>query len=600
MKKLFRNALLVLASFAAVGCANDVDENLVPEQGGEMVTVLLEVGGETRTSLTSDLNVNWSMTDQLRIEYAIEGANNGIAEAATVVSCEGNKATFEIKLPAGFEDKALYAVYPYSTSAYGGWGTQVYNIALPTNQPFVDGGFADGVNVSAAVMNWTGTGYAAKFVNMGGLIRIPVSGDVKIKGVKISALGGESMSGNGTLYNISEEGCAWDGVDTSKGNPNYINLTMSSVVDLATEKTLVFVAPAQTYAGGFAIEFTAEDDAVYVLNLTDSKELARAGVVDLAAVTLTSDNFAGALDVNLRGTYKTKKIDSQWKRADAEKAMANTIMTAEDAGFQPEVAPKLGQKYGVIYEDNGWNNMVLYFDVATTPNAEGMYDLINLQDRASSATGGGGYDQITHNASYYDPNTGFVYFDFIRAAYQSPGYNNVELPEGHVAGYGYSYMFYVGTMPSHAMVGNYTVTYETSQFAATPLSSVAKHIGTTIFDANTNPDAASDPVTNTAFGSPKDGQEFKLRYWWNMSIYFDLSTKTNADGTIDIVNLIDRELGYDEITHNGSYYNPATGEVLIDFVIKASSAPGVKADTAPEEPYTLPGYAVCARLTPAE
>ena len=56
MKKLFRNALLVLASFAAVGCANDVDENLAPEQKGEMVTVLLEVGGDaTRTTLGDDL-----------------------------------------------------------------------------------------------------------------------------------------------------------------------------------------------------------------------------------------------------------------------------------------------------------------------------------------------------------------------------------------------------------------------------------------------------------------------------------------------------------------------------------------------------------------
>ena len=119
MKKLFRNALLVLASVAAVGCANDVDENLVPEQGGEMVSVLLEVGGETRTSLGSDLSVNWSMSDQLRVEYAIEGTNNGIAEPATVVSCEGNKATFEIKLPADKADKALYAIYPYSSSQYG-------------------------------------------------------------------------------------------------------------------------------------------------------------------------------------------------------------------------------------------------------------------------------------------------------------------------------------------------------------------------------------------------------------------------------------------------------------------------------------------------
>ena len=589
MKKLFRNALMVLASVAAVGCANDIDENLAPEQG-EMVTVLLEVGGDTRTSLGSDLSVNWSMSDQLRVEYEIEGANNGIAEPATVVSCEGNKATFEIKLPADKADKALYAIYPYSSSQYGGWGTSLYNVTLPTEQAFVNGGFAEGVNVSAAVMNWTGKGYAAKFVNMGGLIRVPVSGDVKLKGVKITALNGEKMSGVGTLYNVDEEGCAWDGIGADKSNPNYIKIVSNELIDIATEKTFVFVAPAQTYSGGFALEFTAEDDAVYVLNLTDSKELARAGVVDLAAVTLSKSNFTGALEVNLRGTYKTDKQTSQWNRADAKKAMGKTIMTAEDAGFAPEeVMPKDGQKYGVIYEDNGYNNMVLYFDVATAPNANGMYDLINLQDRASAATGGAGYDTITHNASYYDPATGNIFFDFIIGGWWAPGGGGGEplQNEGDVAGWGYTWLFYTGEFAKHPIVGEYTVEAGESAVAcARPSHSM----NTTIYDASYE-----------LFGSPAGGQKFCVNYnssWSEGLLYFDIAGKANANGTYNLINLIDRAGGFDQVTDKGSWYNPTTGAVHFEFIILGWSTPGGGGGGEVAEGDEA-GYLYCFDYTPA-
>ena len=152
MKKLFRNALLVLAGVAAVGCTNDVAENIAPEQKGEMVTVLLEVGGDTRTTLAEDLSVNWNENDQIRVEYDDADGNYGIAEPATIVSCEGNKATFAITLPAGFEDKALYAIYPYWAGGWGGWNDQIYSAYIKSEQPFVDGSFANGSNLSVAVM----------------------------------------------------------------------------------------------------------------------------------------------------------------------------------------------------------------------------------------------------------------------------------------------------------------------------------------------------------------------------------------------------------------------------------------------------------------
>lgn len=586
MKNIFKVALLALFGAAAVSCTNDFDQTVTPEQ--EMTTVYFTTGKDaTRTTLDKNLNVLWSDSDQLRVYY---GDSYTIADPATITENNGTDATFKFTLPVGSEDKALYVAYPYWAGGYTGYSGQLYGVPIAATQPMVNGGFADNVNTSVCKLNWTGSEYTGRMVNVGGIIAVKVTGDVNITKAVLTSADGKVMAGTGTAYNISESGCSWDG-HYSSSNPTAITLNATTPLNCAEGVELMFVACANDFSGGFSLAITSDTNKTVQYDLAGG-ELARARILDLAPVTLNPTDYAGTI-INLRGTYKTKKIASKWNRADATKAMGNTIMTAEDAGFQPEAAPKLGQKYGVIYEVNDYNNNVLYFDVATELNAEGMYDLINLQDRASSSTGGGGYDQITHNASYYDPNTGNIYFDFIRKGYWGPGGGggNALENEGDEAGYGYSWVFYTGTMPSHKIVTTtYNITYPTSKFNAYNRYS-SGHIGKVIYDVN----------TDAEFGSPKDSQEFKMDYLYGMDIYFDLSLRKNSEGNYDIINLIDREAGTDKISQNASYYNPTTGEVYIDFVIEANNAPGCNGGDALETTdYTVAGYAFCALLTPAE
>ena len=72
----------------------------------------------------------------------------------------------------------------------------------------------------------------------------------------------------------------------------------------------------------------------------------------------------------------------------------------------------------------------------------------------------------------------------------------------------------------------------------------------------------------------------------------------NADGTINIINLLDRAAGYDQITQNGSWYNPTTGVVHFDFIILGWSAPGGGGGAAVEEGNEA-GYLYCYDFTPA-
>lgn len=602
MKNIFKVALLALFGAAAVSCTNDFDQTVTPETPEqEMTTVYFTTGKDaTRTTLDKNLNVLWSDSDQLRVLY---GDSYTIADPAIITENNGTDATFKFTLPVGSEDKAIYVAYPYWAGGYTGFNGELYGVPIAATQPMVNGGFADNVNTSVCKLNWTGSEYTGRMVNVGGIIAVKVTGDVNITKAVLTSADGKVMAGTGTAYYISESGCSWDG-HYSSSNPTAITLNATTALNCAEGVELMFVACANDFSGGFSLAITSDTNKTVQYDLAGG-ELARARILDLAPVTLNPTDYAGKV-INLRGTYKTKKIASKWPRADAKYSMGTTIMTAEDTGFIPannatnpdanSVAPKDGQKYAVVYEKNPWNdNMVLYFDVASEPNANGMYDLINLQDRAGKAGAasvqGGGYDPITHNASYYDPNTGNIYFDFIRKGIGSPG-NGASLEmEGDEVGYGYSWVFYTGTMPSHKIVTTtYNITFPTSKFNAYNRYS-SGHIGKVIYDVN----------TDAEFGSPKDSQEFKMDYLYGMDIYFDLSLRKNSEGNYDIINLIDREAGTDKISQNASYYNPTTGEVYIDFVIEANNAPGCNGGDALEDTdYTVAGYAFCALLTPAE
>ena len=582
MKKLFRIALFVLATIAAVGCTNDMDQTIAPEQ--DMVTVYFTTGKDaTRTTLDKNLNVLWSDSDQLRVLY---GDSYTVADPATITENNGTDATFAFNLPAGSEDKAIYAVYPYYAGGYGGWNGSVYNVPIADVQPMVNGGFADNVNTSVCKLTWTGTEYTGRMVNVGGIIAVKVTGDVNITKAVLTSKDDKVMAGSGSAYNINESGCGWDGSQSHSSayssNSRSITLNAATALNCADGVELMFVACPNDFSGGFTLTLTDDNDATAEYDFAGG-ELARARILDLEAKTISAAEFGAAPSHPIVGEYVTaERVASQWACTPAGSNFTKTIFDSKNDRFG---SPSGGQQFAIGYHHSYTDN-ILYFDLATEANGDGTINLVNLQDRAS------GGDKVSHNASYYDPATGNVHFEFIILGWWSPGGGgNPTLGEGYNTP-GEVYCFnLLKEIPSHKIVTtSYNITFPASKFNAFNCYS-SGHIGKVIYDAN----------TDAEFGSPKSGQEFKMDYLYGMDIYFDLSLDKNSEGNYDIVNLIDREAGIDKISQNASYYNPTTGEVYIDFVIEANGAPGCSSGDALETTdYTVAGYAFCALLTPAE
>lgn len=576
MKKLFRIALFVLATIAAVGCTNDMDQTIAPEQ--DMVTVYFTTGKDaTRTTLDKNLNVLWSDSDQLRIEYNDGDGNYGIAPAATIVENNGTDATFAINLPAGFEDKAVYAAYPYWAGGWGGYNNQLYGVPIADVQPMVNGGFGDNVNTSVCKLTWTGTEYTGRMVNVGGIIAVKVTGDVNITKAVLTSKDGKVMAGTGTAYNISESGCSWDG-HYSSSNPTAITLNATTALNCAEGVELMFVACANDFSGGFTLTLTDDNDATAEYDFAGG-ELARARILDLEAKTISAAEFGAAPSHPIVAEYKyCTKATSQWACTPSGRTFTKTIFDNKDPKFG---SPSGGQQFAIGY-DAVWTDGIIYFDLATEANANGTFNLVNLQDRAS------GGDEITHNASYYDPANQKVHFEFVLKEYWAPGVHGGELSAGYdIPGYVFCYDLTM-TLPSHPIVGEYTIAEGTSAFkAARP----GHQMNTTIYDAN-----------YANFGSPKNGQKFCVNYnsgWGDGLLYFDIAAEANADGTYNLINLIDRAGALDQIPNNASWYNPTTGQVHFDFIILGWSAPGGGGGGDVAEG-NVAGYLYCYDYTPAE
>lgn len=580
MKKLFRIALFVLATIAAVGCTNDMDQTIAPEQ--DMVTVYFTTGKDaTRTTLDKNLNVLWSDSDQLRIEYNDGDGNYGIAPAATIVENNGTDATFAINLPAGFEDKAVYAAYPYWAGGWGGYNNQLYGVPIADVQPMVNGGFGDNVNTSVCKLTWTGTEYTGRMVNVGGIIAVKVTGDVNIAKAVLTSKDGKVMAGTGTAYNISESGCSWDGHYTAS-NPKEITLNATTALNCAEGVELMFVACPNDFSGGFTLTLTDDNDATAEYDFAGG-ELARARILDLEAKTISAAEFGAVPSHPIVGEYVTaERVASQWACTPAGSNFTKTIFDSKNDRFG---SPSGGQQFAIGYHHSYTDN-ILYFDLATEANADGTINLINLQDRAS------GGDQVSHNASYYDPATGNVHFEFIILGWWSPGGGGNPTLGADYDTPGEVYCFnLLKEIPSHPIVGEYNVAVATSQWARRDKSS---DFNTTIYDSN-----------YANFGTPADGQKFCVNYrkgWDAGLLYFDLAETANADGTINIINVKDRAAtgDGDQVTHSASWYNPSTGVVHFDFIILGYWGPGGGGGAALDNEGDVAGEGYCVDMTPAE
>lgn len=278
-----------------VGCTNteEFDEPINNPDANQHTSIYAgfeEEESESRTFLRMDgKKIYWHNGDaiayfaqQIRAQYRYSGLDG---ETSAKMDMVGQPTT---------QSRIVFthALYPYDANAMCQHVNNEDRISttFPAEQQYGVNSFGKGANVMVAVGE---TPYGADqnlhFRSVCGFFVIRLHGvGVKVKSLKLTALGGEKIAGPATIVaagktapvtTMSDEGVSTITLNCYN-NGNYV--TLSSDANSPTE--FWFALPPTTLAGGVKIEVTDSEERLFVQQTTKSIQIQRNTVQPMAAV----------------------------------------------------------------------------------------------------------------------------------------------------------------------------------------------------------------------------------------------------------------------------------------------------------------------------
>ncbi len=342
---------------------------------------------DTKTMLTSDLNVHWQEGDKIKIGFESWGQHLGMM---TNISMTGKNATFEGTIPSEIlTNKTVSVIYPYqepTTIKSGQSGMS--NVMVPYKQTLSPGTFDPNANISIATIDMT-SDQALHFKNVTGLLEFRLKGTEKIRKVEIKtpnlghelgAVSSQAAIDNGNGFEVTYERDDY-GLIKTISNINYpsaaqtsrtITLTSENDIQLTdmAQKFYAAVMPygdAKTIDGNndYIVSVTREDGSVFeeTVNLGD-KGVRSGKITRMGEFTVNANPpVPGTVYVTWTGTYTANSPRFAayfWDKADNYAWVDGDIVAVGDWGAQVYSYATPGPEY---------ENVIFYImDPTTTEN----------------------------------------------------------------------------------------------------------------------------------------------------------------------------------------------------------------------------------------
>ena len=236
---LFLGIFLLLLA----GCQQD---DLVPfkDQDKSLKSVRATTSSvvKSRTSLSGN-SVIWENGDAIGI---FSDVSDSIARY-DLTGMSGDEAQFESSKPV--RGNTFYAFYPYAADAMIS-GTNV-SFRLPAEQSFNFDSFASGVCPMVA----QSTTNSFRFLQVCGLVRLNLKGNMNIQSISLSGKNGEAVAGLGSV-NIASD--APEFRLSGGGQESYGEIVLQGNVTLSPSQTtsFYFVVPPQVFSKGMTFKIT--------------------------------------------------------------------------------------------------------------------------------------------------------------------------------------------------------------------------------------------------------------------------------------------------------------------------------------------------------
>ena len=272
---LFLGIFLLLLA----GCQQD---DLVPfkDQDKSLKSVRATTSSvvKSRTSLSGN-SVIWENGDAIGI---FSDVSDSIARY-DLTGMSGDEAQFESSKPV--RGNTFYAFYPYAADAMVS-GTNV-SFCLPAEQSFNFDSFASGVCPMVA----QSTTNSFRFLQVCGLVRLNLKGNMNIQSISLSGNNGEALAGLGSV-NIASD--APEFRLSGGGQESYGEIVLQGNVTLSPSQTtsFYFVVPPQVFSKGMTFKITGVTNGrIHTLSKTTDKSITVGRSIITSFTAVDTDNL---------------------------------------------------------------------------------------------------------------------------------------------------------------------------------------------------------------------------------------------------------------------------------------------------------------------
>lgn len=328
-------------------------EELVPsvaqDVSGPVFTAATEgFRSETKTSLGSDFSSFWTQGDNIAIfngrpsvdKYKVDDACAGTSEGVFNIVEAGEET--ESSLPLNI------AVYPYQDGLSCGI-TQVtdgkpsaYRIngfSYPSVQVYQTGSFADDSYCMAAITSDT-EDHALEFRNIGGALKLQLTGTALIKSLTLAGNSGEKIAG-AAYVTVYPDGSA-PSISMAYDAESTIVLDCGPGIQLneSEPKDFIFSLPPVAFESGFTITMESVEGGTGTLSTTISNTVGRSQILKMpvaeAKIAAPLENRAY---VDEYGIHRGRGV-----------LIDGVVWAPVNCGYRPAVTVDRGYPYGKMYQ----------------------------------------------------------------------------------------------------------------------------------------------------------------------------------------------------------------------------------------------------------
>ena len=305
MRKLFYSTLMIIG-FG--GCQAIIDEKLPLEEPVTFSTKIETIDGPTKTSMTEDRHVVWSVGDQIAIFHG-----NNVADTYQVADDCANSQNGEFtKIQdngSGERLDATVALYPYtdnlsvekvSEADSNGDAYQILGFVLPERQTYCEGSFGEGTFPMVAITDVDSR--SLSFKNVLGAVKLQLIGTELVKSIKIKGKNGEKLSGAVTITVYSDGQSP--SVRMSDEYSTSVTLDCGDGVQLNESEATTFIIalPPIVFADGFIVQvYDADGKMTQELEATTLNEIIRSSTLVMPVKKdepADSDQHLGSDDID--------------------------------------------------------------------------------------------------------------------------------------------------------------------------------------------------------------------------------------------------------------------------------------------------------------